>query len=103
MQIDAPTNAQLACPVFCRSQKEAPAMDTDDRWLLRKDAAKYLGLSLSTLAHMACEGRGPRYSRPGKHTRYRKSDLDAWAQSQVVEPLPPLLQRYARRIRRSSM
>lgn len=66
-------------------------------WMLRADAARYLGLSISALAHMACEGRGPRYYRAGKFTRYFKGDLDAWIRSRAVTPLPEKLQPFVRR------
>lgn len=51
--------------------------------LLRREAAKYLGLSLSGLAHMASRGAGPRYSMEGKRAVYSKSDLDAWIAAQA--------------------
>ena len=53
--------------------------------LLRREAAKYLGLSLSGLAHMASRGAGPRYSMEGKRAVYTKSDLDAWIAAQAHE------------------
>lgn len=65
----------------------------------RKAAAAYLGLSVSGLAHMACEGRGPRFYKVGRHTWYYKQDLDAWISSQVREPLPAKLQPFIRRRR----
>lgn len=73
----------------------------ENRWLLRPDAAKYLGLTLSGLAHMACRGAGPRYYRAGKRVRYLRSDLDAWVRSVCHEPLPPLLQQFMRERGRS--
>lgn len=70
-----------------------------DQWLLRRDAAKYLGLSFSTLAHMVSRGEGPRYYVYGNRARYLKSDLDNWVRSKVVEPLPQALQEFSRRRR----
>lgn len=69
-------------------------MQNVNEWMVRKEAAKYLGLSVSALAHMACEGRGPRYYRAGKLTRYRKTDLDSWASTRRHEPVPAQLERY---------
>lgn len=48
-------------------------------WLDRDAAAKYVGLTVDTLAQMATRGTGPKYSKPSKRiVRYRVSDLDAW-------------------------
>jgi hypothetical protein len=63
-------------------------------WLLRAEAAEYLRLSVSSLAHMACDGMGPRFFKAGNRARYSKADLDAWARSMVHETFPPELQRY---------
>ena len=46
-----------------------------------RHAARYLGLSESTLAKLRsrhARDRGPRYSKLGGSIRYRKTDLDAW-------------------------
>ena len=74
--------------------------DTDKKWLLRKEAAAYLGLSVSALAHMACEMRGPRYFRSGKYTRYLVEDLDKWAKEQEFRPFPRILQSYSKAVAR---
>lgn len=71
--------------------------DNRDRWLLRREAAKYLGLSVSALAHMACSGLGPQYYRAGKFTRYRLSDLDEWARYRPVKTLPSHMQGWMHR------
>lgn len=49
------------------------------------DAAKYLGLSVSTLDTMRSKGRGPRYLRIGSRIYYRRGDLDAYVEAGVVE------------------
>jgi hypothetical protein len=59
--------------------------NASEKPLLRREAAKYLGLSLSGLAHMASRGAGPRYSMEGKRAVYTKSDLDAWITAQAHE------------------
>ena len=51
----------------------------------RPEAAKYLGLSLSGLAHMAVRGVGPRYRLEGRRAVYLRSDLDAWTAAQAYE------------------
>lgn len=53
--------------------------------LNREDAAKYLGISSSTLANWACTRKfNIPYFRLGKAVRYRKSDLDAFIESNAV-------------------
>lgn len=70
-----------------------------DEWLLRREAAKYLGVSFSTLAHMASRSEGPRFFLYGNKARYLKSDLNDWIRSKAIEPLSPALQEYSRRRR----
>ena len=62
--------------------------------LSRKEAAKYLSsigcpISVQTLANMAANrnvGKGPSFTRFGwKTVRYRRMDLDSWAQSRPME------------------
>ena len=46
------------------------------RYLRPKQAARYLGLSRSTLAKMRVYGTGPRYSKTGSVVLYAIEDLD---------------------------
>ena len=46
-------------------------------------AARYLGLSQSTLEKWRVTGAGPVYRKHGRRVLYRKSDLDAWSDAQV--------------------
>ena len=48
-------------------------------------AAKYLGLSRSTLEKMRSQGRGPRYIRLGGRCFYRVPDLIAYIDSVTIE------------------
>jgi len=48
-------------------------------------AARYLGLSKSTLDKMRVEGRGPRYLKIGGRVFYRPADLDAYIEAAVIE------------------
>jgi len=41
------------------------------------NAARYLGCSTKTLAHMRCYGKGPLFLKPGR-IWYFRADLDAW-------------------------
>ena len=42
-----------------------------------RNAARYLGCSPKTLAHMRCSGKGPSYLKPGR-VFYFRHDLDEW-------------------------
>ena len=44
-------------------------------------AARLLGLAAKTLARYRCTGRGPVYCRFGNRVRYRRVDLDDWAET----------------------
>ena len=48
------------------------------------EAARYLGLSRSTLEKFRVYGGGPRYHKYLKVVRYRPEDLDAWLSQRVV-------------------
>lgn len=48
--------------------------------------AEYLDVPEATLTAWRYRGVGPKYSRVGKHVRYRKPDVDAWLESQSVSP-----------------
>ncbi|MET4727935.1 excisionase family DNA binding protein [Lysobacter enzymogenes] len=50
-----------------------------------REAAKYLGLGVSTLDKMRMEGRGPRYLKVGNRVFYREADLTAYLDSAVIE------------------
>lgn len=45
------------------------------------DAARYLGLSVSTLNKKRLTGDGPPYFRLGRRVVYRQIELDAWLES----------------------
>lgn len=47
------------------------------------DVAEYLGVPVRTLDVWAYKGIGPRYSRVGRHRRYRWPDLDRWLDDQA--------------------
>jgi len=42
-----------------------------------KNAARYLGCSPKTLAHMRCSGKGTSFLKPGRIFNFR-ADLDDW-------------------------
>jgi excisionase family DNA binding protein len=51
----------------------------------RAEAAKYLGVSLSTLARWGSNGDGPPYYVVGAKARYRLSDLDEFIETKRHE------------------
>lgn len=56
------------------------------RMFSRPEAAKYLGVSVSTMARWAHLKVGPAYKRAGRKTRYLKSDLDDFLESNAFDP-----------------
>ena len=54
-------------------------MGQSNTYLRTGDAARYVGLTVSTLAKMRLRGDGPPYSKSGPRiVVYAKADLDAW-------------------------
>jgi predicted DNA-binding transcriptional regulator AlpA len=49
-----------------------------------KVAARYVGLSSSTLAKLRLNGNGPTYCKLGRRVLYRPTDLDQWLQSRTA-------------------
>lgn len=49
-----------------------------------KTAARYVGLSESTLAKLRLNGNGPVYCKLGRRVLYRPADLDEWLQSRTA-------------------
>ena len=47
-------------------------------------AARYVGLSVSTLAKLRLNGNGPTYCKLGRRVVYRPADLDQWLQSRTT-------------------
>ena len=50
-------------------------------------AAEYLGVPAATLAYWRSKGRGPSWSRMGKHVRYDERDLEGYVERKKVVPL----------------
>lgn len=56
--------------------------------LTRREAAQYVGSTEGTLATWACtKAVQIPYLKIGRSVRYRRSDLDAWLATRVVNPL----------------
>lgn len=49
-----------------------------------EDAAKRIGIAVSTLEKSRVNGTGPQYIKLGRLVRYRVSDLDEWIASRLV-------------------
>jgi predicted DNA-binding transcriptional regulator AlpA len=49
-----------------------------------KTAARYVGLSESTLAKLRLNGNGPVYCKLGRRVVYRPVDLEQWLQSRTA-------------------
>ena len=47
-------------------------------------AARYVGLSESTLAKLRLNGNGPVYCKLGRRVVYRPADLDQWLKSRTA-------------------
>ena len=56
----------------------------EDYWLTRLEVAERLRVPEKTLAQWACQGKGPKYAKFGRHCRYRLSDLIAWENAQAT-------------------
>jgi len=62
-------------------------------YLSPKEAAEYLGISISSLNQSRTTGEGPRYAKIGRRVIYDRCDLDAWVEarkrtftSEIIEP-----------------
>jgi predicted DNA-binding transcriptional regulator AlpA len=52
--------------------------------LAASEAARVLGLAISTLAKLRLTGNGPVYCKLGRRVVYRREDLEAWLKSRVA-------------------
>lgn len=50
-----------------------------------REAAKYLGLSMSTLNKWRCYGFGPKYLKLGRAVRYRQEELDRYLEGRLYQ------------------
>lgn len=48
--------------------------------------AEYIGTTAAGIYNMRSKGEGPRSIRIGGRIRYRKSEVDAWLDSQAEQP-----------------
>ncbi len=59
-------------------------MSESDGLLNAMAAARYLGLSTSTLAKMRLSGNTPAFLKLGRRVLYRRIDLEAWLESRLA-------------------
>jgi excisionase family DNA binding protein len=53
----------------------------DDPWYTTAEAATYLGVAPGTIRNLVCSGAlPPRHGPPGTRLRFRRSELDAYAE-----------------------
>ena len=49
-----------------------------------REAARYLGLAVSTLNKWRCYGTGPKYLKLGRAVRYTKDELDSFLETRLI-------------------
>jgi hypothetical protein len=65
-------------------QMAAAAAAAVDRWLTRPEVAERIKIPPKTLAEWASQKKGPPFSKFGRWTRYRLSDVIAWENRQLT-------------------
>ena len=65
------------------------AMNNPKEWLTTAEVAEYLNESIHTLYSWNSRGGGPPRYRLGKGLRYRRSEVDQWIRSRLVESRQP--------------
>jgi excisionase family DNA binding protein len=58
----------------------------EENLMTTSGVATYLGVPESTLYQWRYRGTAPRAIRVGKHTRYRRADVDEWVEAHVSPP-----------------
>ena len=62
---------------------DSMASQNGDEWLNLGEAAELLGVHPSTLRAWADRGDLPAHRTPGKHRRFRRADVEAWAAARI--------------------
>lgn len=58
--------------------------DISPVWLTRAEVAERLRVPHQTLATWASQKRGPKFTKFGRHTRYKLADVVAWESTQAT-------------------
>ena len=61
-------------------------MSLNARLYSPEDLAEYLGVPVKSLAQWRYLGKGPRWSKVGRHVRYRGADVEKWLDAQASTP-----------------
>lgn len=71
----------------CEPREGSQRMSTDER-LTSEQAAEFIGIKPATLNDWRYRGiaNQPKYLKIGNRVWYRKRDLEAWVEAQVVDP-----------------
>ena len=59
-------------------------MEHYDEKLSANEAARHLGVAVSTLAKMRCSGGSPRFFKLGARVCYSRADLDEWLHARSI-------------------
>jgi hypothetical protein len=59
-------------------------MDDNDEWVRRSELPQRYPIPIGTWERWAYLGQGPPFTRAGKHTLYRVSDVEKWLLSRRV-------------------
>ena len=65
-------------PLGRNAAQRMTQFELPSRKLSVKEAAAYLGLSVSTLNKLRLSGKGPRYLKLGRRVLYDIRDLESW-------------------------
>jgi hypothetical protein len=65
-----------------RNTEVATMPTSTDYWLTRPEVGERLKVPVATLAQWASQGKGPRFAKIGRWTRYRLEDVMAWENAQ---------------------
>ncbi|WP_328410341.1 helix-turn-helix transcriptional regulator [Nocardia sp. NBC_00403] len=57
---------------------------SEDYWLSRPELANRLKVPARTLDEWAHKGKGPRFAKIGRFSRYRLIDVEAWENAQLI-------------------
>jgi len=63
-------------------------MESGHEWLSVETLAAELGVPMKTVYVWNSKGTAPRAARFGKHTRYRRADVEAWIEARFDQPRP---------------
>jgi len=75
---------QASSRLFMGLDWEGFAMADMPKVVTARVAARYVGLSESTLAKLRLNGNGPVYCKLGRRVVYRPADLDQWLESRTA-------------------